>query len=246
MKDFFYSQPEHDQALQLRYLKKENTCLTLVDISRVSALIDKEQHTLLSWLTKEEKQHLQRFRFPKRYTEWLSGRIAAKCCLLHNDANNHTDRQPGDFSILPDDHGRPIISMSAQNDPEMLSISHSRQYAVAMTARQSCGIDIQHIGPQIINVEDRIASHTERTLARQISPEHRETGLTTLWAIKEALKKNRLSEHPGIFEAITIKRIIPGNKKHSWLAECHINKDNQTHIVQVAHIGHYILAWSLG
>jgi len=247
MKDFFRSQHKHNEPLQLRYHQADGACLSLVDISQVTAaLLDQKEQTLFSWLTEEEKQYLQRFRFAKRYNEWLSGRIAAKCCLLQSSDNRHGARQPDDFSILPDPHGQPVLSSKSTGSHPRISISHSHQYAVAIAANQACGIDIQNIGSQILKVEDRIANSTERTLAQQIFPEHIETGLTMLWAIKEALKKHRLPEQPGIFEAITIGQIISGAGDNSWLAECRLARDNQIHIVHVAHLGQYMLAWSLG
>jgi phosphopantetheinyl transferase len=115
-----------------------------------------------------------------------------------------------------------------------------------MVADHACGIDIQHIGPQILKVKDRIASSTEQTLAQQIFPMDTEIALTMVWAVKEALKKHRLPEDPGIFEAINIGRISPETGTNSWLAECCIAGNNQIHIVHVAHLNQYILAWSHG
>jgi len=247
MKDFFRSQHKHNEHLQLRYHQTDGACLTLVDISQVAAaLLHQKEQTLFSWLTGEENQYMQRFRFPKRYNEWLSGRIAAKCCLLQSLDSRQGPRRPDDFSILPDTHGQPILSSKSTGSHPRISISHSHQYAVAIAANQACGIDIQNIGSQILKVKDRIANATERTLAQQIFPRQMEIGLTMLWAIKEALKKHRLPEQPGIFEAITIGRIMPGAGKNSWLAECRLSRDNQIHIVHVAHLDQYILAWSQG
>lgn len=246
MRDFFYCQYKHDGPLRLRYHMGPDGCLALVDTYQVAALLSQEREALFSWLSREEKQYLQRFRFPKRHNEWLSGRIAAKCSLLQGANHNHFPIRPCDFSILPDTHGRPILSPALTGNDWRISISHSHQYAVAMTADQACGVDIQNIGPQILNVQDRIATTDEIALAHQILPENVETSLTLLWTVKEALKKHRLPDQPGMFQAVSLEQIRPTDERRSWIAECRLTRDNQRQAVHVIHLDQYMLAWCQG
>ncbi len=246
MNVFFNDQHRHNGSLRLRYRLEHDECLALVDMAQVSELPGGEQQTLLSWLSGEEKKYLERFRFPKRYKEWLSGRIAAKCCLLQTGEKGPQPQRPDDFSILPDSHGRPILSGPRMDPPVRLSISHSHQYAVAMAANQACGVDIQHIGPQILKVRDRIATAEELALADSLLIGSREAGLTLLWVIKEAVKKHLLPEQPGIFEAISVKGISPAGKKNYWQAQCRLIENKQSQIVRIVRLEDYMMAWCRG
>ena len=245
MNVFFKCLYQHNGALRLRYRNEENECLTLVDTSQVSDLLSREQQALLSWLSDEEQQYLAHFRFPKRYNEWLSGRIAAKCCLLQS-LKKHALFRPGACSILPDSHGRPVLSGPETAASMKLSISHSHQYAVAMTADSACGIDIQHIGTRILKVRDRIATAEELALADSLQAGSREAGLTLLWVVKEAVKKHRLSEQAGIFEAIALERVTPGHTKNSWQAQCRLTENKRSQSVRIVHLNNYMMAWCLG
>lgn len=246
MNVFFNCQHRHNGSLRLRYRLKEEECLALVDMSQVSELLSGEPQALPVWLSGDEKKYLERFRFPKRYNEWLSGRIAAKCCLLQSGKKIPAPHRPDEFSILPDGHGRPILSGPRIDPPVRLSISHSHQYAVAMAANQACGVDIQHIGSQILKVRDRIATGKEIVLAESLQTGSREAGLTLLWVIKEAVKKHLLPEQPGIFEAITVEGISPAVNKNCWQAQCRLIENNQRSTVRIVQLDNYMMAWCRG
>lgn len=246
MNVFFNCLHRHNGSLRLRYRRQEDDCLALVDMAQLSELLNREQQALLSWLSSEERKHLERFRFPKRYNEWLSGRIAAKCCLLQTEKEGCVPDRPDTFSILPDSHGRPILSRPQMDGPLHVSISHSHRYAVAMAATPACGVDIQHIGLQILKVRDRIATAEELVLTDSLRTGSREAALTLLWVIKEALKKHLLPEQPGIFEAIAVERISPADKKNFWQAQCRLTENKQRQAVRIVRLGDYMMAWCKG
>lgn len=246
MNDFFNCQHKHDSSLLLRYRIEPYGCLAVVDTTQISDLLIPEQQKMLSWLNNEEKQYLHRFRFPKRYNEWLSGRIAAKCCLLQALQPAHSQQHPREFSILPDTHGRPVLSSRPTDNVANISISHSHRYAVAMSADRACGIDIQRISSQILRVQDRIASTREIELVKNLQPGDEEVGLTLLWTVKEAVKKHRLPDQPGIFQAVTIEQINPESKKNSWRAHYCLIGDKQSQPVHIVRLNSYMMAWCQG
>ncbi len=243
MKDFFNRQYDHQGNIQLHHNRQPDACLARIDISLVAAILNTEQQSLLSWFSDDEREYLRRFRFPKRRHEWLSGRIAAKHCLLQINKSKGSPHRADVFSILPDVHGQPILTSAPTGHLHKVSISHSHQYAVAIAAGHGCGIDIQHIGPQILKVKDRIATAAEISLARQLLPDNMQIGLTLLWAVKEALKKHKLPDQSGIFEAIVIEQIHPDYRQHSWRVECRLTATNQLQTVRAILLDQYILAW---
>ena len=246
MKDFFYRQYSHDEGIRLHLNQQPDACLARIDISMVANALRMEEQAMLSWLSSDEQDYMKRFRFPKRRHEWLSGRIAAKHCLLQIKEGQNPSLRAKTFSILPDEHGQPIVSSAPTSYLRKISISHSHQYAVAIAADRSCGIDIQKIGSQILTVQDRIATTAEISLVQKLLSGDMQTSLTLIWTIKEALKKHKLPDQPGIFEAIVIEQIYPDDRQDSWRAECRLTATNRYQTVKAVLIDQYMLAWCRG
>jgi len=245
MEDFFFNNSIHEGELTLRCHRETECCLVLVEIAQVASLLADNKTRLFSLFSEEEQEYCKKFRFPKRLHEWLSGRIAAKYCLLQDNRRIAPLPNPRDFSILPDSHGRPVCFPLPGEKSANITLSHSYGYAVAMAADRPCGVDIQHIGAQILKVRDRVATADEITLAKQHVPGNLEAALTLLWSAKEAVKKHRLPEYPELFEAISVHRIIP-EKNQTWTLECRLTADNEKQNVQAVHLDQYMLAWCRG
>jgi len=246
--DFFFTHQQHDDnGLALARYRQENaTCCSLVEIDKLPTMDDPGRQHRLSWLSCAEKEHLQQFRFPKRYREWLGGRIAAKCCLLHGAQPQPSS--PEEFSILPDSYGRPTVTSTASGESieQCVSISHSQRYAVAICSPSTCGIDIQQITPRILRVQQRCTNQKEVALVTQTVQKDKATILTLIWAVKEAVKKHKLSTEPGIFEAIQLRSIHPGQHPESWHVVCQLVHSGSSWVVHALQREDYILAWSQG
>ncbi len=93
-------------------------------------------------------------------------------------------------------------------------------------------------------MRERLADRQEQALACRVVPKSRETGLTMLWAVKEALKKHRMSGDPGIFEAITVRRIGAFGENGTRRVECTLNGSDQSCRLRIIQLDEYILAWS--
>ncbi|WP_417910609.1 4'-phosphopantetheinyl transferase family protein [Candidatus Electronema sp. PJ] len=189
------------------------------DAQQRVALVDLDQlqeHEAELLLSEAEREFLQRFRYPKRRREWLGGRVAAKTALL----TLHEPEAFQQLTILPNEHGRPMVSGAAKSSAA-LSITHSGSYAAALAVQgASCGIDLQEISDKLPSLTGYFAAATElELLAQQPKLGSEETALTMLWAVKEAVKKSVLTDQPGIFAGITVERII-AVREHVWQFEC--------------------------
>lgn len=245
-KDVFFSERKTDARLPgIRYYGEPEVCLALVDISRVQAMHERDARLLRIWLSEKERDYIRKFRFPKRYYEWLCGRIAGKAALLYHADLLQKQWKPDVITILADDYGRPRFMRPHDICKRQLSISHSNCYAVSMTARKSCGVDIQQIESRICALGDRFASEREIHMARQVLSGSLKEGLTLIWAVKEALKKNCLYDRPGLFEAIRIERIHPETMQ-GWTLYCRVTNDNRLRSVRAVCINEYMLAWCEG
>ncbi|MBI5557458.1 MAG: 4'-phosphopantetheinyl transferase superfamily protein [Deltaproteobacteria bacterium] len=156
------------------------------------------------YLCAEEREQFFSFRYEKRKTEWLSGRIAAKCAAIQLENN-----EPRTFweknkwhavRITSDRLGKPYVSVIGHGQlahSPQISISHSKELAIGLAALENCGVDIQKITPAIERVENRfVALEEHHILAEVIELYGRQTALTLLWSAKEAVKK--AAAGPGI------------------------------------------------
>jgi phosphopantetheinyl transferase len=61
---------------------------------------------------------------------------------------------------------------------------------MALVAAHPCGLDLQKVTDTVVRVRERFCSAAEANLLPG-GDQHREVGLTLLWAAKEALRKAR-------------------------------------------------------
>lgn len=148
------------------------------------------------YLCREERERFHAFRYEKRKTEWLAGRIAAKCAglQLHNNDEQicREKKQWHQLQISADNSGKPIVIWFSMESSSTvcISISHSKGFAVAIAARENCGVDIQQVTPAVERVEERFVTSEEKNILAEISDLYgRRAALTLLWSAKEAVKK---------------------------------------------------------
>lgn len=149
----------------------------------------------LSMLSTEEEQRLAAFSLAKRRREWLTGRICAKLALegfLHQFSAPAPVFPFAQVEIRNQPSGRPYFYSADHSLPAFvdLSISHSRNYAIALVADSPCGIDIQRNDPTLERISEKFCRPKELSLIRNSLPEALKINiLALLWAAKEAARK---------------------------------------------------------
>lgn len=153
-------------------------------------------------LTEAERKKLTTYKLEKRRNEWFTGRLAAKKCLEQFWAATnikHTLQPINTIEISNRPDGRPHIGSTVSTFSQLdVSISHSREYAIAMVANTPCGIDIQKTEKTLLRVEERFCTADELSILQQLGHPSMLL-LAQLWAAKEAIQK-----------AISITGIMPG------------------------------------
>lgn len=188
--------------------------IDLVDLGQILAQDNQDTRSVRPLLSSEEQKVFDGFTYPKRRTEWLGGRLAAKVSLSGLEPLSFSTDQFATISIMAAENGAPVlICPSLGFSKPALSISHSRQSAVGMTAQAAfCGIDIQQITDRTIGLVDRFAEPAEQDLLRDALPDVDEaTRLTLLWSAKEAMKKSLLSDQPVIFQGVRLQSVTTGD-----------------------------------
>lgn len=201
-------------------------------IMPLSTLEQQTKHTLHHWLHKKELTRLAEFSYKKRRREWLGGRLCSKQAL-HIFLRQQTGQ---DF--LPDHHqssvasaesGRPYFARLEGVDfslPE-LSISHSRDFATAMTCQTHCGIDIQYPSENLHRVKEKFCTEEEeQLLLKSLSHLSPLSQLTLLWSGKEAVKK--MLSPTGIpgFHELTLRKLSPQGSSNTLLYFSRSNEQN--------------------
>lgn len=153
--------------------------LCYVDIGRIAALGD----PVFEWLlTTDEKAEVERFKFPKRRSDWLGGRLAVKLVV----AREFGAELPS-VDVAPNWTRKPFARMNGQFIPADVSISHSGDVAVAALVRGArVGVDIERVEPRSQGFYDMAFSETERQDMVRFGAWD---ALTKAWTMKEALSK---------------------------------------------------------
>lgn len=151
---------------------------------------------ILGLLHQNEVATLSGYKFPKRRSEYLTGRICAKMAvheLLNQTSVPSNLEKLSAIQISNTENGRPVACFDAleNNTPKMdISITHSGDYGAALTAGSPCGIDLQLRQDSLLKVKEKYCSQDEFRLLETLLPETDTlTRLALLWAAKEAAKK---------------------------------------------------------
>ncbi|WP_080848791.1 holo-ACP synthase [Cytobacillus gottheilii] len=104
--------------------------IDIVELHRIQKLADKHQKFALRILTVSEYQQFEQLH-GERQVEFLAGRFAAKEAYSKAMGTGiGTDLSFQDIEIMKDERGKPSIMKPLQKGVH-LSISHSKEYAVA-------------------------------------------------------------------------------------------------------------------
>jgi len=138
-----------------------------------------EEANTAGLLSTEEIQALSTRGTPKRVTERIAGRIAAKRAV-----SKITGWDPRHIRIENKESGAPVAWFGQEQGPQ-LSISHSQNRAVAMVSQQHpVGIDLEAVEARSTPFLEEWLSPSERALVGN-NPIHQ----TMAWSAKEAVLK---------------------------------------------------------
>ncbi len=143
----------------------------------------------VDWLTREERERYEGFRFPKRRGDWLLGRWAAKSALL-----GLADLAPHDigrFEVVTAEDGAPQPRLDGKAYPATVSLSHSHDRAMAavVPGLEELGCDIELIEPRSAGFVDTYFTAAEARSVAQARPELRDELITVIWSAKESTLK---------------------------------------------------------
>lgn len=105
--------------------------IDIVELKRISEAINRNSNFVKRILTETEQGYFDELS-GKRKVEFLAGRFAAKEAFVKALGTGIGKRCSWkDIEIIPDEHGKPLLQTKKEFGRIQLSISHSKEYAVA-------------------------------------------------------------------------------------------------------------------
>lgn len=165
--------------------------------------IEKNIAENLRFLNNSEKNRFAEYSLAKRQREWLSGRYCLKrCAAAYAAITSPKDADLQKYEVINREDGRPSLLGSGAD----ISISHSKDYGLAMISDTPCGIDIQQAVPTLIKVQDRYCTTGEEQLLSTL-PHDALLSMAMLWSTKEAVQKCLTYDEkmPGFLELVLVQ-----------------------------------------
>lgn len=105
--------------------------IDIVELQRISEAINRNKNFVSRILTKREQGYFVKLS-KRRRVEFLAGRFAAKEAFVKATGTGIGKNYSWhDIEIIPDENGKPVLQTEKQLERIQLSISHSREYAIA-------------------------------------------------------------------------------------------------------------------
>ncbi len=146
-----------------------------------------------SFLCRNEYKQLQKYTLPKRQSEYLTSRICVKMCVINYWQSLSRDPLTMEqIEILNSGPGDPFIRIHPAPSFALpsISLSHSKEFGLAVAAQYRCGVDIQKQIPTLKKVQKRYCTAQEFSiLTHTLNNESDLAGLALIWSAKEAVQK---------------------------------------------------------
>lgn len=184
---------------------------------QVNQSLPEQEGLTANFFSRDEKENLSRLISPRRKTEWLMGRLAAKA-LIQNRIN--VEISLNRISILAESSGSPLPLVDGAALPGVLSISHSGQWACAAYS-QSCrfGVDIEALSFAEPATISAYLTGSENAYISTQSEETQNTWRILTWSLKEAfVKAQRLGF---IVDPLSVNVTFPQESRLSPLDDWH-------------------------
>ncbi len=153
---------------------------------------EKSLREIPNFLSPLELEKLAGLLVPKRRTEWLHGRRAAKQ-LLFNRSPQLAGSDPAKISVLNAPSGAPYFAdANGMALPLALSLSHRAGWVACAVADQpglSIGIDLECIEPRADNFVETFFTDQEIAFTGSLTGKQRDLWITLVWSLKEAVLK---------------------------------------------------------
>ena len=143
----------------------------------------------LDWLSPNELERLNQFRFEKRRRDWLLGRWTAKQALLHLEGMPAGDIGRLEIASTAAGAPRPFFDGVRLDTGLSLSHSHARALCVVSHELRELGCDLELVETRRPSFVETFFTEAEHSLVEAADPAFRDTLVTMIWSAKESTLK---------------------------------------------------------
>jgi phosphopantetheinyl transferase len=159
---------------------------------KIDLVMEKCRYSELSGLLGQRENTLyQKFKVPKRKTEWLGARLAIKYLLKAVD-NSCQDRGFSEIEILNKENGSPFLSVSGEEATgSRISLSHSNGYVFCAYSpvQVDLGVDLELIEERPAEFIADFFTTKEMDQVRALEESQRNLAVNLIWSGKESVLK---------------------------------------------------------
>ena len=145
----------------------------------------------LAWLSRRERETLDRLHVPKRRQDWLLGRLVAKRAVAAWLGPADRPPPPSAIEILAAADGAPEAYVATVAAPLAISISHGagRALCAVVPRGMAVGCDLEHVEPRDEGLVEDFFSEDEVAIVRSRDGRARDLLVTLVWSAKESALK---------------------------------------------------------
>ena len=163
-----------------------------------------------AFLCQNERDRLKKYTLAKRQSEYLTGRICAKISTMSylQSCGQHCAAME-QIEIINAESGYPFVKINPESLAPIpkISLSHSKEYALALAAQYRCGVDIQRQEKTLKKLQEKYCTDGEfSVLLKTLSKGNVLPGLTLLWSAKEAIQKSLSADVMPYFSEIRLQQ----------------------------------------
>lgn len=159
----------------------------LVDMRVLQRMIHQHRFEPYMVLSEVELTCVERFSFPKKKLQWISGRVAVKTALFKHKVTRGRIMDPCCINLLNGIDRAPYI----QQFPKLsISITHSYPYCIGLVSTTRVGIDLERLfTPRQAMLDQYYHPHELQELQNKMDLTEFCRQATTYWTRKEAFSK---------------------------------------------------------
>jgi 4'-phosphopantetheinyl transferase len=142
-----------------------------------------------SWLTPAEHAEMERFKVPKRRSDWRLGRWTAKCAA--SAYVGWPKNRLGEVGVVSAPSGAPTLAFSDARAAPEISISHSNGVCVCLIGEPGVriGCDIERVEMRTQMFLETFLTHNEVAAIRCVPGPEAAMLATLIWSAKESYLK---------------------------------------------------------
>lgn len=202
--------------------------MTRVVIQNINDLEEKEYRAFRNIISEQKRKRIDRYKYVDDYRRSLLGDVLSRTLL-----EKMTGINARELDICIDDMGKPYVENAGN---AYFNVSHSREYVACIISDKPCGIDIETMDKDNLDIAKRFFAKSEYEYISDCPKEQVKNRFYEIWTAKEAYSKY---EGKGLGIGFDSFEVVKRNERYSVLVN-----GAEKQAVNVRNIGdEYILSF---